>query len=132
MFFLLPMIVVLLCGRAAGVLWSTLGVVDDGRTDNTAALNALPPATFIIGDCPHGGVVLAQGTWNLQSNLFVQLDAGCEILSNATGTGSYAVSQLRAFFPHPNFNFWAKISKSFFRHGRSFFPHLKFQPKFSF
>lgn len=102
MYFLLPMIVVLLCGRAAGVLWSTLGVVDDGRTDNTAALNALPTATFIIGDCPHGGVVLVQSTWNLQSNLFVQLDAGCEVLSNATGTGSYAVSQLNPHNPLTN------------------------------
>ena len=52
----------------ASVLWSTLGVVDDGRTDNTAALNALPVNTFIEGDCPRGGVVLVQGVWNLRSN----------------------------------------------------------------
>jgi hypothetical protein len=84
----------LLSARAAGVLWSTLGVVDDGRTDNTAALNALPVNTFIVGDCPHGGVVLVQGVWYLRSHLYLEQQAGCAVLSNSTGVGSVAMSQL--------------------------------------
>ena len=83
----------LMCAaRAIGVLWSTLGIVDDGVTDNTAALNDLPVGTLIEGDCPRGGVVLAQGVWNLRSHLYVRVQVGCEVLSNATGVGSYAVS----------------------------------------
>jgi len=92
----------LLCARAAGVRWSTLGVVDDGRTDNTAALNALPVGTLVEGDCPRGGVVLAQGVWMLRSNLFLRVDAGCEVLSNNTGVGSYAISQLDPTAPLNN------------------------------
>lgn len=84
----------LACARAAGVLWSTLGVVDDGRSDNTAALNALPVGTLVEGDCPHGGVIFAQSVWLLRSHLFVRVQAGCEILSNSTGINSYAISQL--------------------------------------
>jgi hypothetical protein len=85
-----------------GILWSDLGVVDDGRTDNTGALNALPVNTFIEGDCPHGGVILVQGLWNLRSNLYVQQHAGCELLSNSTGIGSYAISQLDMTRPLTN------------------------------
>ena len=81
----------LTCARA--VLWSTLGVVDDGRTDNTAALTALPVGTLVEGDCPHSGVVLAQGLWYLRSQLWLEVQAGCEVLSNSTGVGSYALSQ---------------------------------------
>lgn len=92
----------LLCARAVGIRWSTLGVVDDGRTDNTAALNALPVGTLVEGDCPRGGVVLAQGVWFLRSNLHVRVDAGCEVLSNATGVGSYAISHLDPAAPLTN------------------------------
>ena len=83
----------LLCMCSDGLLWSSLGVVDDGRTDSTAALNALPVGVLVEGDCPHGGVVLAQGVWNLRSHLYVRVQAGCEVLSNSTGLGSYAISQ---------------------------------------
>ena len=84
----------LLCLRSTdAVLWSTLGVVADGRTDNTPALNALPPGVAIEGDCPQGGPVLAQSVWYLRSQLFLHMQAGCSVLSNATGFGSYAVSQ---------------------------------------
>jgi hypothetical protein len=31
-----------------------MGVVADGVTDNTAALNALPANVDIVGDCPAG------------------------------------------------------------------------------
>jgi len=92
----------LLCARAAGVLWSALGVVDDGRTDNTAALNALPVGTLVEGDCPRGGVVLAQGVWLLRSGLHVRVRAGCEVLSNATGLGAYAISHLDPTTPLTN------------------------------
>jgi hypothetical protein len=92
----------LVCARAAGVLWSTLGVVDDGRTDNTAALNALPVGTLVEGDCPRGGVVLAQGVWLLRSHLHLRVRAGCAVLSNATGIGSYAVSHLDPAAPLVN------------------------------
>ena len=87
---------------AAGILWSTLGVVADGRTDNTAALNALPVGVAILGDCPLGGAVLAQGVWNLRSHLHVSVLAGCEVLSNATGLGSYAISHLNPEAPLEN------------------------------
>ena len=87
---------------AAGVLWSTLGIVADGRTDNTAALNALPVGVSIDGDCPLGGAVLAQGVWNLRSHLYVRVRAGCEVLSNATGLGSYAISHLNPEAPLEN------------------------------
>ena len=79
--------------RAGAVLWSTLGVVADGATDCTAALNALPPGVPIEGDCPLGGAILAQGVWYLRSQLQLRVQAGCTVLSNATGLGSYAVSQ---------------------------------------
>ena len=88
--------------RAGGVLWSALGVVDDGLTDNTDALNSLPVGTLIEGDCPRGGVVLAQGVWNLRSHLFVRAQAGCALLSNATGVGSYAISHLDPSAPLTN------------------------------
>ena len=84
------------------VLWSALGVVDDGRTDNTAALNALPVHTLVEGDCPHGGVVLAQGVWLLRSHLYIRVQAGCEVLSNSTGIGSYAISHLNPASPLTN------------------------------
>ena len=83
----------LLPAASGALLWSTLGVVDDGRTDNTAALNALPVGVAVEGDCPHGGVVLAQGVWLLRSHLFLRVRPGCEVLSNSTGIGSYAISQ---------------------------------------
>ena len=87
-------IIMILCARAAGIPWSTLGVVDDGVTDNTAALNALPVGVLVEGDCPRGGAVLAQGVWLLRSHLFLRVHAGCEVLSNSTGIGSYAISHV--------------------------------------
>ncbi len=90
------------CLHSDGILWSTLGVLDDGHTDNTAALNSLPTRTLVEGDCPHGGVILAQGVWNLRSHLYVRVQAGCEVLSNSTGIGSYAISQLDPTTPLSN------------------------------
>jgi len=91
-----------LCLHADAILWSTLGVVADGRTDNTLALNNLPPGVPIEGDCPQGGAILAQGVWYLRSHLFLRMQAGCQVLSNATGFGSYAISQLDASQPLSN------------------------------
>ena len=92
----------LLCLRADAILWSTLGVVADGRTDSTPALNALPPGVPIEGDCPQGAAILAQGVWYLRSQLFLRVQAGCRVLSNATGLGSYAISQLDPSQPLSN------------------------------
>lgn len=87
---------------ARAVLWSSLGILADGRTDNTASLNALPPGVAIEGDCPQGGAILAQGVWYLRSQLQLRVQAGCEVLSNATGLGSYAISQRDPSVPLSN------------------------------
>jgi hypothetical protein len=98
--FLIPLL--LFCLHADAILWSTLGVVADGCTDNTPALNALPPGVPIEGDCPQGADILAQGVWYLRSQLYLRVQAGCRVLSNATGVGSYAISQLDPSQPLSN------------------------------
>lgn len=77
----------------SGTLWSTLGVVADGTTDNTAALNALTTGTQIIGDCPGGSFIRVNSAWNWQSNLNLWIRAGCQIVSYVTGSNNYAITQ---------------------------------------
>jgi hypothetical protein len=51
------------------VRWSTLGIIADGVSDNTAALNALPTGVDIVADAPAGGEVGFGGQWFLRSGL---------------------------------------------------------------
>ncbi len=61
-----------------GVNWSTLGIVADGVTDNTAALNALPTGQTIIGDCPASAKTIRyNGQWIWQSNLTIYQRPEC-------------------------------------------------------
>jgi hypothetical protein len=76
---------------AGAVHWSTLGVVADSTTDNTAALNALPVNTPIIGDCPAGGTIYAAGTWFWRSGLTVWQQPACKIVSGVTTVGQFAI-----------------------------------------
>ena len=76
-----------------GPLWSTLGVVADGVTDNTAALNALPTGVTIVGDCPAGLFIRVNFPWLLKSNLTIYQQPNCPIISYVTGVGSYAITQ---------------------------------------
>jgi hypothetical protein len=82
---------------AGAVNWSTLGVVADGTTDNTAALNALPLNTPIIGDCPAGSTIQVAGVWYWQAGLTVWQQPGCQIVSQVTTVGDYAIDD-------PNFS----------------------------
>jgi len=66
---------------ATGTPWSTLGVVADGQTDNTQALNNLPTDKPIIADCPAGSFVRFNGVWQLKSNLNIRWLPGCEMVS---------------------------------------------------
>ena len=69
---------------AGGVaLWSTLGIVDDGVTDNTAALDALPANTNIRGDCPTTGQINFFQFF-LKNNLTVNVDPSCILYSTYT------------------------------------------------
>lgn len=77
--------------------WSTLGVIADGTTDNTTALNALPTSTPIIGDCPAGSNIVVSGTWFWQSGLTIWQQQGCLIKSGVTTVGQYAIDD-------PNFS----------------------------
>ena len=76
-----------------GILWSSLGVKADGDTDNSQALNNLPTGVPIIGDCPLGGDIWVNSTWIWKSNMTLNIEAGCQIVSNVSGVGSYAISQ---------------------------------------
>jgi hypothetical protein len=80
---------------SAGNYWSTMGVVADGVTDNTAALNALPANVNIVGDCPAGGTIVIKEPWFWHSNLNISIQSGCRIVSYVTGggSGSYAITQ---------------------------------------
>lgn len=85
--------------------WSTLGVVADGVTDNTAALNALPADVNIVGDCPAGKAIVAKSRWLWHSNLNLTIQAGCKIVSYVTGggtTASYAITQENLEYPLTN------------------------------
>jgi hypothetical protein len=79
----------------SGTNWSTMGVVADGVTDNTAALNALPANVSIVGDCPAGKTIVAMGPWLWRSNMKISMQSGCQIESYVTGGGdaSYAITQ---------------------------------------
>lgn len=61
-----------------GTNWSTLGIVADGTTDNTDALNALPTSTQIIGNTV--GIVRFNNKWLWKSGLQVSCVAGCRLL----------------------------------------------------
>ncbi len=81
---------------AAGNYWSTMGVVADGATDNTAALNALPANVNIAGDCPAGNAIVVKGQWIWHSNLNISIQSGCRIVTYVTGGGTtttYAITQ---------------------------------------
>ncbi len=60
--------------------WSTLGVVADSTTDNTAALNALPTTGPIFADCPAGGSIRVVSRWFLQTNLKVYGNGLCPMV----------------------------------------------------
>jgi hypothetical protein len=75
------------------IRWSSLGVVDDnGATDNTAALNALPVDRPIIGDCPRGGAVQFNGTWVWRSGLTVWQQPNCYLKSTITTLNVYPIT----------------------------------------
>jgi hypothetical protein len=81
---------------AAGNYWSTMGVIADGVTDNTAALNALPANVNIVGDCPAGNAIVVKGQWIWHSNLNISMQSGCRIVTYVTGGGTtttYAITQ---------------------------------------
>jgi hypothetical protein len=82
-------------GAAPTNHWSTMGVVADGKTDNTSALNALPANVDIVGDCPAGGTIVANSPWIWHSNLTITIQPNCKIVSFVTGSGagSYAITQ---------------------------------------
>lgn len=80
-------------GLAVGTPWTTLGVVADGVTDNTVALNALPSGVLIDGDCGDEGIIKVAGVWHLHSNLNIKMRSGCRIVSYVTGSGSFAIEQ---------------------------------------
>ena len=85
--------------------WSAMGVVADGVTDNTAALNALPASVSIVGDCPAGKAIVVKGRWIWHSNLNISIQAGCTIDSYVTGGGkapSYAITQADLNYPLTN------------------------------
>ncbi|PWT79424.1 MAG: hypothetical protein C5B44_06880 [Acidobacteria bacterium] len=78
---------------ANAVSWSTYGVRDDnGTTDNTTSLNAIPGNVPIIADCPHGGYVQFSGTWNWPTGLTVWQKPGCFLKSTITAPGYYPIS----------------------------------------
>lgn len=77
---------------AGAVKWSTLGVVADGVTDNTAALNALPADTPIIGDAPAGSFIYAADAWKWKSGLTIWQQPGVLIKSGVAGFGLYAIT----------------------------------------
>ncbi len=72
--------------------WSELGVVDDGRSDNSDALNALPAGTPIKGDCPGGGVIRFNARWFLKSDLKLWVQPGCWLEAYADNFGAITQS----------------------------------------
>lgn len=87
-------------GHSYGTLWSSLGVVADGVTDNTAALNALPVGIPITADCAAGSFVRLDGQWMLKSNLDIQWQPGCRMVSYYNGT--WAITQTTINTPLTN------------------------------
>src|SRR5882672_1440812 len=78
------------------VPWSTLGIVTDGVTDNTSALNALSTANPIYADCTPGGVMTFAGQWFLQSGLKIYVQPGCIWVTTfvaATDLGNASITQ---------------------------------------
>jgi hypothetical protein len=78
------------------VPWSTLGIVTDGVTDNTAALNALSTANPIYADCTLNGIMLFAGQWFLKSGLKIYVQPGCiwvTTFAAATDLGFASISQ---------------------------------------
>lgn len=72
--------------------WSTYGIVADGVTDNTAALNALPTGVNIGCDTP--GIVKFS-KWLLKSNMSLYLNSDCLLSSTLGSAGGFngAVTQ---------------------------------------
>jgi hypothetical protein len=91
-------------GSSAKNDWSTMGVVADGVTDNTAALNVLPANVNIVGDCPAGGAIVLKEPWLWHSNMKIAIQPGCRIVSYVTsGSGaSYAITQADLTSPLTN------------------------------
>lgn len=85
-----------------GVPWSSLGVLADGTTDNTAALNALPTGVRITADCAAGSTIRVNSTWLLKSNLDIKFLPGCTIVSYVSGVGSFAIEQADLTTPITN------------------------------
>ena len=91
-----------------GTDWSTLGVIADGVTDNTAALNALPTGTVIIGDCPAGGMIAYSGQWIWQSSLTIYQEPGCWLQCSYTNANlnNSCITQSDITTPITNVYYW--------------------------
>lgn len=91
-----------------GTNWSTLGIVADGVTDNTAALNALPTGTTIIGDCPAGGTINYSGQWIWQSSLTIYQRQGCwlKCLYTNANLNNSCITQTDLTTPIANVFYW--------------------------
>lgn len=91
-------------GVSYGVPWSSLGILADGTTDNTASLNALPTGVRITADCAAGSVIRFNGVWLLKSNLDIKFLPGCWLVSYVAGgaPGSYAIEQADLTVPITN------------------------------
>lgn len=77
---------------ASAPSWTTFGISDLPGVDNTAALNALPGNTPMIGDCPHSGTVNSTGVWTPPNNLILWQRTGCFLTSDITTPGTYPVT----------------------------------------
>jgi hypothetical protein len=84
------------------VPWSNLGVIADGVTDNTAALNALPAGIPITANCAAGSFIRYNQTWVLKSNLNIKFQPGCRMVSYLAGFGTYAMTQADNYTPLNN------------------------------
>ena len=93
-------------------LWSSYGIVADGTTDNTAALNALPQNIPLLADCKGSGDIRYNGVWLLKSNLNIKWQDGCRLMSYIRGAvdgsipggyaGTFAISQADLTVPLDN------------------------------
>lgn len=72
--------------------WTTFGISDLPGVDNTAALNALPGNTPMIGDCPNGGTVNSTGVSTPPNNLILWQRTGCFLTSDIVTPGIYPIT----------------------------------------
>jgi hypothetical protein len=79
---------------SGAISWTTYGVIDDGATDNTAALNSIPGNIPVIADCPHKGAILFSGTWKWPPNLTVWQQQGCVLKSSIVTSGIYPITAI--------------------------------------